>query len=125
MSEISAVLLVPKAGDPGGLLKDGPCGSRPPVAVQNPKRPGRWKGATGLRTPDQRGALVLVWRSLPVPQSYAFLPPGKVRRLFLRTILKSDSPRTREARIELRATMHEIGRLIFLGRNGKEVDGCD
>jgi hypothetical protein len=33
MSEIKAILLVPVEGDPLGLLADGVCGSRPPMAV--------------------------------------------------------------------------------------------
>jgi len=34
MSEIKAILLVPEKGDPLGLLADGVCGSRPPMAVR-------------------------------------------------------------------------------------------
>ena len=33
MSEIKTVLLVPTEGDPHGLLKEGPCGARPPTAL--------------------------------------------------------------------------------------------
>jgi hypothetical protein len=32
MSEIKHILLVPAEGDPHGLLKEGPCGARPPMA---------------------------------------------------------------------------------------------
>jgi hypothetical protein len=32
MPEIKAILLVPVEGDPHGLLKEGPCGARPPTA---------------------------------------------------------------------------------------------
>ncbi|NDC89397.1 MAG: hypothetical protein EB075_11455 [Bacteroidetes bacterium] len=34
MSEVHAVLLVPEQGDPHGLLADGPCGARPPMAIR-------------------------------------------------------------------------------------------
>lgn len=34
MSEIKAVLLIPEEGDPHKLLKKGPCGARPPMAVR-------------------------------------------------------------------------------------------
>jgi len=30
---IAAILLVPEEGDPLGLLKEGPCGARPPIAL--------------------------------------------------------------------------------------------
>ena len=33
MADPVAVLVVPAPGDPGGLLRDGPAGARPPVAV--------------------------------------------------------------------------------------------
>ena len=32
MSEIKHILLIPTEGDPHGLLKEGPCGARPPMA---------------------------------------------------------------------------------------------
>ena len=32
VSEIKAVLLIPAEGDSLGLLKEGPCGARPPMA---------------------------------------------------------------------------------------------
>ena len=34
MSKVHAVLLVPEKGDPHELLREGPCGARPPMAVR-------------------------------------------------------------------------------------------
>ena len=59
---ITAVLLVPAEGDPHGLLREGPCGARPPVACWDG---GRWRAWTDNGwwwpvVPD-RCALVLAW----------------------------------------------------------------
>ena len=35
MSEIKHILLVPHEGDPHGLLREGPCGARPPVVYRS------------------------------------------------------------------------------------------
>ena len=42
MSAIHAVLMAPWAGDPLGLLAEGVCGARPPMAVQLGGR--QWHG---------------------------------------------------------------------------------
>ncbi len=42
MSNIKAILLVPEKNDPHGLLKEGPCGARPPMAA-------RWLDSEGRR----------------------------------------------------------------------------
>ena len=34
MSKVKAVLLVPEEGDPHELLREGPCGARPPLAIR-------------------------------------------------------------------------------------------
>jgi len=79
MSEIKAVLLIPAEGDPFGLLKEGPCGARPPTAAfwmcrHGHQEHGTWMGiAGGCPHPDHEGrlrplrigtglsALVLAW----------------------------------------------------------------
>jgi len=89
MSEIKAILLVPETGDPLGLLKDGPCGARPPMAR-------RWTDTTNTywdscgapsgvpqaplyRMYDSGEALVLAWDGKPVPEGVERLgrPPGR------------------------------------------------
>jgi hypothetical protein len=37
MTDIHAVLLIPTEGDPHGLLREGPCGARPPIARHFPR----------------------------------------------------------------------------------------
>jgi len=84
MSEIKHILLVPAEGDPHGLLKDGPCGARPPMAAfwmcrDGHQEHGTWMGiAGGCPHPDHEGrlrplrigtglsALVLAWDGEPV-----------------------------------------------------------
>lgn len=79
-SDIQGILLKPAPGDPHGLLKEGPCGARPPMAG---KHDGYWyeyesDGALGLVVeqpdghwdspePDAR-ALVLAWDGKPVAE---------------------------------------------------------
>ena len=73
MSEISAVLLIPHGGDLHGLLKEGVCGSRPPVAhnkgsgppVAHNKGSGWGAGAHPWSIPH---ALVLAWDGKVVPE---------------------------------------------------------
>jgi hypothetical protein len=77
---IAAVLLIPEAGDPLGLLADGVCGARPPVLV---KAPHGWTSEANYRrylahghnsTPLSTGpisvprALVLAWDGEPVAE---------------------------------------------------------
>jgi hypothetical protein len=86
VSEIKTVLLVPTEGDPHGLLKEGPCGARPPTAAfwmcrQGHQEHGTWMGiAGGCPHPDHEGrlrplrigtglsALVLAWDGKPVAE---------------------------------------------------------
>ena len=80
MSEIKAVLLIPTEGDPHGLLKEGPCGARPPMAGRHD---GYWyeyedDGDIGLAVQGNDGhwaspagaptALVLAWDGEPVAE---------------------------------------------------------
>ncbi len=86
MSEIKAILLIPAKGDPHNLLKEGPCGARPPTAAfwmcrQGHQEHGTWMGiAGGCPHPDHEGrlrplrigtglsALVLAWDGQPVAE---------------------------------------------------------
>lgn len=84
-----AILIVPAAGDPHGLLAAGACGSRPPVAWRAPAVLGRPRGygkAPRKDLPERwvlcaqtsvageklreltTGALVLAWDGKPVPE---------------------------------------------------------
>lgn len=57
MTEIKGILLIPEEGDPRGLLKEGPCGARPPFAVR-------------IRYGDMK-TLCYVWRAGPYRESVA------------------------------------------------------
>jgi hypothetical protein len=78
MSEIKTVLLVPTEGDPHGLLKEGPCGARPPMAWycddyqaweqwhrgMDHSEPTAW----AVMVERNKCALVLAWDGEPVPE---------------------------------------------------------
>ena len=87
MSEIKAVLLVPAEDDPHGLLREGPCGARPPMAYLY-KRAWAPCTARGAHSFDKRRALVLAWGGEPVEvgcfyaaQGSRFLSPTSVRNI--------------------------------------------
>lgn len=73
MSRVVCVLLVPAAGDPLGLLAEGPCGARPPRAALDWRDHGhrRWRDASDPRydwPPGTPLALVLAWDGEVVPE---------------------------------------------------------
>lgn len=65
-SDIRGVILVPAAGDPLGLLREGPCGARPPTACRAVPGEG-WLPWCGDRVTCAR-ALVLAWDGEPVAE---------------------------------------------------------
>ncbi len=65
-SEVVAVLLVPAEGDPHGLIAEGPCGARPPVAYRDLNR---WTDDPPATVwPPAPFALVLAWEGKPVAE---------------------------------------------------------
>jgi hypothetical protein len=59
MSDIKAILLVPSEGDPHGLLREGPCGARPPMAVEGSES---WSACPWYPECGAiRASLVLAW----------------------------------------------------------------
>ena len=118
---VHAILLVPAEGDPLGLLAEGPCGARPPVAWNghNNGAPDVWwphPGTPGTARYDTL-ALVLAWDGKPVPE-------GLDR-------LERCSGRTRNAEAWVSHAMAgrswgahrlgEWGRLVRLDADGHEV----
>jgi hypothetical protein len=71
MSEIQAVLLIPAEGDPHGLLAEGPCGARPPLAWRLGQGP-RWTSYAG-QTAGTCPALVLAWNGKPVAEVQPYI----------------------------------------------------
>jgi len=69
MTDIKGILLIPEEGDPHGLLKEGSCGARPPIACWDGER---WKSWTDNASwwplfPDLC-ALVLAWEGKPIKE---------------------------------------------------------
>lgn len=83
---IQAVLLIPAEGDPHGLLREGLCGARPPIAQRCRACGSEWHPAetcgrdecldvavghaigTDLFRHEPKEALVIVWDGKPVPE---------------------------------------------------------
>jgi len=70
MSKVHAVLLVPEKGDPHGLLKEGPCGARPPTAWLDHDGKGNswWRAGCKAAGIEEHDALVLAWDGKPVAE---------------------------------------------------------
>lgn len=83
-SDIQGILLVPAQGDPHGLLKEGPCGARPPMAISGHlcgyEEHRNWKSPEDYEYHSDcymcgsvKSALVLAWDGQPVFQGYSLL----------------------------------------------------
>lgn len=73
MSEIKAVLLIPAKGDPHGLLKEGPCGARPPMATWHTQRKTTaCIPESGVHSQTVR-CLVLAWDGEPVAEAQPYI----------------------------------------------------
>jgi len=121
-SEITTVLLVPEEGDPLGLLAEGPCGARPPVAYEW-QAVKKWRTYDGplpppeRRRPYWRGALVLAWDGEPVAEgldragrrAQGFSCPYNDAQLSIAVVLR------------FRAMWETLGALILLDADGREV----
>ena len=130
MINISAILIIPAEGDPHGLLKGGPCGSRPPMAraeVDGPTgtRVGRWVPYHGLLDlsmhPDSR-ALVLAWEGKPVAAGLFRLwyAADDIGGAELCSVLYhyDDDPRGLLVQV---AQWGDLGTIVLLDADGREV----
>lgn len=82
MSEVHVVLIVPAESDPHGLLREGPCGARPPIVHEAHKQSAFGPNTTVWTTSEatvytskkqapympHRRALALAWEGKPVPE---------------------------------------------------------
>lgn len=125
-----AILLVPKEGDPMGLLKGGPCGAMPPIMEDHRHNGGPpcWDDRCSRRSQDLRDnrlALVLAREGKPVRSGIFQLgdePSSKthdVRTIggMVRRILDGEPLATMG--VSVRALEH-YGTLILLDENGAE-----
>ncbi len=78
-NDIHAVLLVPHEGDPLGLLREGPCGARPPRAQRGwcnrSQAHDLWEPSEGSARAAR--ALVLGWDGEVLRQALVRLPAGE------------------------------------------------
>ncbi len=135
MSEIERILLIPAEGDPHGLLKEGPCGARPPTAwfarckgvlVPAPHAAARRCGHCDRPLAEcQQRALVLAWDGKPVPEG-CFRADTTEWHLFVELITSilagelrawSDMPKTN---VDALADLVP-GALVLLDADGREV----
>ena len=131
--KIKAVLLVPEKGDRHGLLREGPCGARPPMATPNPMCPGHWQAHAWPGPCCVSGAphaLVLAWDGEPVAEGLFAL--RKVGLENISTIPAIDWP---DGTVRLPAWVYSFdhlvkwcgrfdrwGTLVLLDAEGREVD---
>ena len=83
MSDIRHILLVPAEGDPHGLLAEGPCGARPPMAIsghlcgyeehRNWKPPEDYEYHSDCYMCSSKAALVLAWDGAVVIEAQPYI----------------------------------------------------
>lgn len=132
MSNIKAILLVPEKGDPHGLLKEGPCGARPPHVTERQDRgiwlpPPLWEGF--LRG-DERRALALAWDGKAVREGCDRAdwtgvespePHHSVRDTWATVFPLMDHPEDTHVTVDdLRRLCAELGTIVLLDEDGKE-----
>ena len=134
MSKIHAVILVPAAGDPLGLLAEGACGARPPIAhrkecarglhkwwADSEHGPSRWCGCGktfGWQPTAPNTALALAWDGVPVRAAAPWLQ-SRQRNRWIGTVtdlLNNTTPIPSDL-----AVLEEVGTIILLDVDGNEV----
>lgn len=130
MTDIKAILLKPPEGDPHGLLKEGPCGVRPPMAYWYK---GAWAPCTAraAHSHDKRRALVLAWDGKPVREGCDRADWADICSLQLHSPDRDtwatvyalmDHPEDTHVTVDdLRRLCSELGTIILLDAEGREV----
>lgn len=117
MTDVCAVLLVPLEGDPLGLLNEGPCGARPPMAWLSAATQGPWVGVWFPAETDDLGtALVLAWDGKAVSEGQ-----HRARLVGYRPEAMGVGIRWIESEAR-RLMLHGLGTAILLDADGKEVE---
>ena len=135
---VQAVLLIPAAGDPHGLLREGPCGARPPMVYEgwegDPLR-SWWTTASATANASarfypsraHRRALVLAWDGEPVAEGL-----GRLRRAgkgwpwaephwhVKRTL---GGVHGAVSRLRSLVAANDAGTIVLLDADGREVSG--
>lgn len=131
MSEIKAILIVPKKGDPHGLLKEGPCGARPPMAVEGNEGWRAWPWYPSTTPPLPRAALVLAWDGRAVREGCDRVdwskvgspePHHSVRDAWATVFPLMDHPEDTDVTVGwLAGLCSELGTIVLLDADGKEI----
>jgi len=128
-TDIAAVLLVPAAGDPLGLLREGPCGARPPMVARWDHEDTWTHGYHGRSysprdaVPSVRFALALAWDGAPVAEAIDrwWRSPGND--------VETDLAAEAVARLLLQGgdlgTFDPGGTLVLLDADGREVQRAE
>ena len=115
MSEIKAILLVPAEGDPHGLLREGPCGARPPMAVEGSES---WSACPWYPECGAiRASLVLAWDGKPVRE-------GCYRVADTNNVTPTAVPGAIKCALEgdpILRSISELGTIVLLDADGKEI----
>ncbi len=143
---IAAILLIPTEGDPHGLLREGPCGARPPVVQRVEHRhqstedvrgciecDGAWPCAfagelAGAPYWSHHGsgwptrALVLAWDGEPVAEGCLRVGWRDSIFTFWRSVSESiEGGATALAWLRQRCIDHDLGTLVLLDAEGREI----
>ena len=141
MSKIKAILLKPTEGDPHGLLREGVCGARPPLAIsghlcgyeehRNWKSPEDYEYHSDCYMCSSMAALVLAWDGKPVREgcdradwsgvgkSEPYYPD---RDTWATVYALMDHPEDTHVTVDdLRRLCSELGTIVLLDADGKEI----
>ena len=129
MPKIKAILLVPSEGDPHGLLREGPCGARPPMAVEGSES---WSACPWYPECGAiRASLVLAWDGKPVREGCDRAdwtgvespePHHSVRDTWATVFPLMDHPEDTDITVDdLRRLCAELGTIVLLDADGKEI----
>lgn len=124
---IKAILLIPTEGDPHGLLREGVCGARPPLAIsghlcgyeehRNWKSPEDYEYHSDCYMCSSKAALVLAWDGKPVRE-------GCYRAADAIGYAPSAVPGAIECALDgdqMIRSISELGTIVLLDADGKEI----
>ncbi|NDC89396.1 MAG: hypothetical protein EB075_11450 [Bacteroidetes bacterium] len=114
--KVYAVLLVPAEGDPHGLLREGMCGARPPLAWMNGPR---WVFGWASERAHVR-ALVLAWGGKPVPEGIQRSVHAAKSRAWVEHLVGCALGRLTDD-VDVLSDPDLPGTLILLDAEGREV----
>lgn len=132
---IAAILLIPEEGDPLGLLREGPCGARPPMAWycddyqaweqwhrgMDHAEPAAW----AAMVERARCALILAWDGEPVGAG-CFAADGwagmHLRDTVARAVKANPERQQRHLdRVASHVRHYHLGTLVLLDAEGREI----